>query len=121
MGEKCQYLPKLCVNSIGNSNSDGDQIAPNVDQLRSALVASNVTVPASSNANEVSREDPQWGNGAFTKALELGRAADTDNNGMISMAELMAYLSTRVPELTGGRQHIGLAQGFQRELFAAGL
>jgi len=26
-----------------------------------------------------------------------------------------------VPELTGGLQHVGIEQGFQRELFAAGL
>jgi hypothetical protein len=37
------------------------------------------------------------------------------------MSELTAYLSAKVPELTGGHQHVGLSQGFQRELFVAGL
>jgi len=40
---------------------------------------------------------------------------------MISMSELTAYLSARVPALTGGHQHVGIEQGFQRELFVAGL
>jgi WD40 repeat protein len=107
----------------GAITADGEQIAPNADLLRFALTASNVTVLTSSRGTEVSREDPQWNNSAFTKAVleSLGRAADTDHNGMISMSELTAYLSARVLELTGGRQHVGIEQGFQRELFAAGL
>jgi hypothetical protein len=35
--------------------------------------------------------------------------------------ELTAYLSDNVPKLTDGRRHVGLEQGFQRELFVAGL
>jgi DNA-binding beta-propeller fold protein YncE len=107
----------------GAITANAEQIEPNVDLLRFALTASNVTVLTSSRGIEVSREDPQWNNSAFTKAVleSLGRAADKDNNGMISMSELTAYLSVRVPELTGGLQHVGIEQGFQRELFAAGL
>jgi WD40 repeat protein len=107
----------------GAVTGDGEPLTPNADRLRSSLVASNVTVLASSKGNELSRADPQWNNGAFAKALleALGRAADTDHNGMISMSELTAYLSARVPALTGGRQHVGIEQGFQRELFVAGL
>jgi WD40 repeat protein len=107
----------------GAAAGDGTQIAPNANLLRSALVASNVTVLTSSNADEVSREDPRWGNGAFTKALleALGGAADTNNDGLISMSELTDYLSARVAALTGGQQHVGLEQGFQRQLFVAGL
>ena len=107
----------------GAVTDDGTQIAPSADLLRSALIASNVTVLTSSNADEVSREDPNWGNGAFTKALleALKGAADTNNDGLISISELTDYLSWRVPELTGGHQHVGLEQGFQRQLFVAGL
>ena len=107
----------------GAVTGDGEQLTPNADRLRSSLVASNVTVLASSKGNEISRADPQWNNGVFAKALleALGRAADTDHNGMISMSELTAYLSARVPALTGGHQHVGIEQGFQRELFVAGL
>ena len=107
----------------GAVTGDGTQIVPSANPLRSALVASNVTVLTSSDADEVSHEDKQWGHGAFTKVLleALGRDADTNNDGLVSMSELTAYLSRRVPELTGGHQHVGLSQGFQRELFVAGL
>jgi WD40 repeat protein len=79
----------------GAATGDGEQLAPSADELRRTIVASNVTVLTSSSANEVSREDPKWTNGAFTKVLleAFGRAADTDNNGVISMSELTAYLS----------------------------
>src|SRR5262249_1527648 len=107
----------------GAITANGEQSEPNADLLRFALTASNVTVLTSSRGTEVSREDPQWNNGAFTKAVleSLGRAADTDNNGMISMSELTAYLSARGPELTGGRQHVGIEHASQRDLFGAGL
>jgi WD40 repeat protein len=107
----------------GAVTGDGTQIVPSANLLRSALVASNVTVLTSSDADEVSHEDAQWGHGAFSKVLlaALGRDADTNNDGLISMSELTAYLSAKVPELTGGHQHVGLSQGFQRELFVAGL
>jgi WD40 repeat protein len=107
----------------GAVTGDGTQVVPGANLLRSALVASNVTVLTSSDADEVSHEDKQWGHGAFTKVLleALGRDADTDNDGLVSMSELTAYLSRRVPEVTGGQQHVGLSQGFQRELFVAGL
>jgi WD40 repeat protein len=107
----------------GAVTGDGTQVVPSANLLRSALVASNVTVLTSSDADEVSHEDKQWGHGAFTKVLleALGRDADTNNDGLISMSELTAYLSARVPEVTSGHQHVGLSQGFQRELFVAGL
>jgi uncharacterized caspase-like protein len=119
-----QLLILLDACRSGAFTSDGTRIAPNANQLRSALVASNVAVLTSSNADEISREDPKWGNGAFTKVLLEalgGRTADTNNDGLISMSELTAYLSTRVPELTDNQQHVVLEQRFERELFAAGL
>lgn len=106
----------------GAVTGDGTRMAPNAEHLRSAFVASNVTVLTSSNAEETSREDRLWGHGAFTKALleALAGAADANNDSLISMSELTDYLSARVPDLTEGHQHIGLAQGFQRQLFVAG-
>jgi uncharacterized caspase-like protein len=81
----------------GAVTGDGTQIVPSANLLRSALVASNVTVLTSSDADEVSHEEKQWGHGAFTKILleALGRDADTNNDGLISMSELTAYLSAR--------------------------
>ena len=51
----------------------------------------------------------------------LRKAADENNDGMISMTELTAYISHHLPRLTGYRQHPGIEQRFQSNLFVAGL
>jgi hypothetical protein len=98
---------------------------PGADMLRSVLAGNNVTVLTSSMADKLSREDEKWQHGAFTKALldALGSAdeIDTDRNGVISMAELTAYLAKHLDELTGGDQQLGLEQRFQGDLFVSGL
>jgi WD40 repeat protein len=98
---------------------------PGADVLRSMLAASNVTVLTSSMADKLSREDDKWQHGAFTKVLldALGSAddIDTDHNGVISMAELTAYVAKHLEELTGGDQQLGLEQRFQGDLFVSGL
>ncbi|HEX8166077.1 MAG TPA: caspase family protein [Beijerinckiaceae bacterium] len=103
--------------------ADGSKLAPNPDLLRGLLAQSNVTVLTSSKADKLSREDRKWGNGAFTKVLleAFGRAADIDNNGVISMSELTAYLTAHLPNLTGGEQHPGMEQRFQSDILVAGL
>ncbi|MBI5835190.1 MAG: hypothetical protein HZB16_23030 [Armatimonadetes bacterium] len=62
---------------------------------------------ASCMPSEVSYERPEWVNGAFTKALVegLGGKADLSGDGVISVAELDAFVAERVKELTEGRQH----------------
>jgi hypothetical protein len=89
---------------------------PDADVFRSMLAASNVTVLTSSMADKLSREDEKWQHGAFTKVLldALGSAddIDTDRNGVISMAELTAYVAKHLDELTGGDQQLGLEQRF---------
>jgi WD40 repeat protein len=98
---------------------------PGADRLRSVLASSNVTVLTSSTADKVSREDEKWQHGAFTKvlldALDSGDEIDTDRNGVISMAELTAYMAKHLDELTGGDQQLGLEQRFQGDLFVSGL
>jgi uncharacterized caspase-like protein len=98
---------------------------PGADVLGSMLAASNVTVLTSSMADKLSREDEKWQHGAFTKVLldALGSAddIDTDHNGVISMAELTAYVAKHLDELTGGDQQLGLEQRFQGDLFVSGL
>jgi hypothetical protein len=95
------------------------------DVLRSVLAASNVTVLTSSMADKLSREDEKWQHGAFTKVfldgLSSGDEIDTDRNGVISMAELTAYMEKHLFELTGGDQQLGLEQRFQGDLFVSGL
>jgi WD40 repeat protein len=99
---------------------------PAADVLKSVLAASNVTVLTSSTADKLSREDEKWQHGAFTKVLldALSGSADdidTDHNGVISMAELTAYMTQHLSQLTGGDQQLGLDQRFQGDIFVAGL
>jgi caspase domain-containing protein/WD40 domain-containing protein len=99
---------------------------PAADVLRSVLAASNVTVLTSSTADKLSREDEQWQHGAFTKVLldALSGSAndlDTDRDGVISMAELTAYMAKHLSRLTAGDQQLGLDQRFQSDIFAIGL
>jgi len=99
---------------------------PAADVLKSVLAASNVTVLTSSTADKLSREDEQWQHGAFTKVLldALSGSAndlDTDRDGVISMAELTAYMAKHLSQLTGGDQQLGLDQRFQSDIFAIGL
>jgi hypothetical protein len=98
---------------------------PGADVLRSTLAAGNVTVLTSSTADKVSREDDKWQHGAFTKvfldALRSGSDIDQDRRGVISMAELTAYMAKHLDELTGGDQQLGLEQRFEGDLFVSGL
>ncbi len=56
----------------------------------------------------VSLEHPDWGHGAFTKALiealEKGQA-DYSKDGMINLREMDLYIAERVEVLTKGEQH----------------
>jgi WD40 repeat protein len=99
---------------------------PAADVLKAVLAASNVSVLTSSSADKLSREDEKWQHGAFTKVLldALSGSADdidTDHNGVISMAELTAYIAKHLSQLTGGDQQLGLDQRFQGDIFVAGL
>ena len=106
----------------GAVTGDGSPLTSNADALRSIVSASNVTVLTSSTANEFSREDENWNNGAFTKVLldALGKDADEDHDGLISMSELTHYVATHVSTLTEGHQHPGVEQRYVGELFIAG-
>jgi hypothetical protein len=46
---------------------------------------------------------------------------DTDQNGVISMTDLTAYMEKRLDLLTGGDQQLGVEQRFQGEIFVVGL
>jgi WD40 repeat protein len=67
-----------------------------------------MVIMAASTAAEESQERPAWGHGAFTKALIEGLQdgkADQNGDGVIHLNELDAYISERVKNLTGGKQH----------------
>ena len=89
--------------------------------LRRTLAGRNVTVLTSSSSDEDSWERDEWRNGAFTEVLleGLGRAGDTDSNGMISVEELVGYVSRQVRGLTGGKQNPAVEMRFSGELFAS--
>ncbi|MDP5170440.1 MAG: caspase family protein [Bacteroidia bacterium] len=66
-----------------------------------------VTVITSSSGREFSYERPEWGHGAFTKALleGLNGSADVNADYLVTLAELNFYIIERVKDLTSGRQH----------------
>jgi WD40 repeat protein len=107
----------------GGAMANGQPLAADATRLRMALVGSNITVLTSSSAAELSREDPQWGHGAFTTILleALSSWADADKNGLISVSELTGYLTRHVPGLTHGAQHPGVEVRFDGDVFVAGL
>ena len=86
------------------------------------MAAGNVTVLTSSTAKELSREDENWNHGAFTRVLldALGGDVDESHTGLVSMSDLTRYISTRVPALTDGKQHLGVEQRFEGAIFVAG-
>jgi hypothetical protein len=105
----------------GAATGAGSALTSNADVLRMRVSANNVTVLTSSTGNEFSREDVKWNNGAFTKVLldALGKDADENHDGLISMSELTYYVATHVPALTEGQQHPGVDQRFESDLFIA--
>jgi uncharacterized caspase-like protein len=107
----------------GGAMASGQALAADATRLRAALVGPNITVLTSSSAAELSREDPRWGNGAFTKIVleALSSRADANRNGLISVSELTGYLTRHVPGLTDGAQHPGVEMRFDGDVFVAGL
>jgi uncharacterized caspase-like protein len=115
-----RVLVLLDVCHSGVVTGDGSSFVANAELLRRTMADSNVTVVTSSTANEFSREDDKWNNGAFTRALlEALDNADENGDGLISMSELTHYISTYVVSLTHGQQHPGVDQRFEGEIFVA--
>jgi Caspase domain len=106
----------------GGAMATGQALTADATRLRAALVGPNITVLTSSTAAELSREDPTWGNGVFTKIVleALSSRADANRNGLISISELTGYLTRHVPGLTDGAQHPGVEMRFDGDVFVAG-
>ena len=78
------------------------------DALRELVHAeSGVVVMTASTGREVSVEHPDWGHGAFTKAILEGLEgqANYNNDRTIDIKELDLFITNRVKELTQGSQH----------------
>ena len=75
-----------------------------INELTSA--ANGVMVFSSSTGRQLSLEAPDWGNGAFTKALREGLEgkADPGKSGRVTLGQLDLWLRTRVKDLTQGTQ-----------------
>jgi len=75
-----------------------------VNELASA--ENGAVVFSSSAGRQYSQENPEWGNGAFTKGVVEGirGKADYRGTGRITVNMLDLYISERVKELTKGEQ-----------------
>ena len=92
------------VLSSGKADTQAD-----VDRFANELADADtgVIVFSSSTGRQLSHENPQWKNGAFTKALMEGiheGKADFTQDLHVSVAELEVYISDRVKDLTQGNQ-----------------
>ena len=83
-----------------------------------------VLLYASASARQYSYEGPEWGNGAFTKAVleGLAGAADYDRNGIVETDELYLFVRRRVGEMTKNQQEpVWVRPNAARELMLASL
>jgi WD40 repeat protein len=88
--------------------------------LRDALNSNNIAILTSSDKDELSREDPTWKHGAFTKAFldALAGGADPSNRGLISVGTLADAMKKEVKELSG--QRLGMRMNFAEDVFVTG-
>jgi len=79
-----------------------------IDRFADELAAAGegIVVFASSTGDQLSWENPKWGNGAFTKALVEGLRGEADKAkiGVVRVSALEDYVYDRVKDLTGGKQ-----------------
>lgn len=112
-GVPCKKLILLDACHSGQSGHDllayATPKAANVNQAVEELINKEpgITVMTSSSGNEFSYENPLWGHGAFTKAIleGLDGSADYNRDQLINLFELNLFVTQRVKDLTGGRQH----------------
>ncbi|MGA8348088.1 MAG: caspase family protein [Isosphaeraceae bacterium] len=95
------------------SQQEGDlrpkQLRPSTDDLVRDLSNDEhgVITMSSSTGQEVSIESAEWKHGYFTQALTEGLSgkADMNNDGLVYLTELDAYLFNRVKDLSNNSQH----------------
>lgn len=96
---------------IGSGNGDDGPKENNLinQYLQRYAAKGEHAVITASDISETSLEDARWGDGhgVFTYYLLKGLKGDADKNhdGIVTAAELFAYLQRVVPEATGGAQN----------------
>ena len=105
-GNKAIFLIDTCYagSALGPnlSVSSADSLATQLSRPEYSVV-----VLAASSGDQLSYEDAQWGDGAFTKALLEGVTegkADPEQTGEITVFDLTSYVTKRVKVLTEQRQ-----------------
>jgi Caspase domain len=101
---KCKKIVLLDACHSGAAKSKAD--APKAEDINNAVKELNkaysglVTITSCS-GDEVSFEDSEWENGAFSQALieALMGKADTNKDKLLSLDEIYSYLQIRVPNL----------------------
>lgn len=100
----------LFLDTCHSGNVLGKRRAADTDvtQVVNDLIAAEngVVVFTAATGRQYSLESPDWGNGAFTKALVEGLSgkANYTGDGRVTINQLDLYLSERVKELTQGQQ-----------------
>lgn len=89
------------LGSKGLANADMEELANKLSNTENGVV-----VFTASSGRQLSLENTNWQNGAFTEAVLEGLRgkADIISDGCISVDELGLYISQRVKEITDGKQ-----------------
>ena len=103
-GKTILFIDTCHAGNVMGARAVAPDITGVVNELTSA--ENGAVVFASSTGRQYSFEDPNWGNGAFTKAAVEGinGKADYTGKGRITINMLDLYISERVKELTKGKQ-----------------
>ena len=103
-GKTILFIDTCHAGNVMGARAVAPDITGIVNELASA--ENGAVVFASSTGKQYSFEDPNWGNGAFTKAAVEGieGKADYTGKGKITVNMLDLYISERVKELTQGKQ-----------------
>jgi WD40 repeat protein len=103
-GKTILFIDTCHSGNVMGARAMGPDIIGVVNELASA--ENGAVVFASSTGKQYSFEDPNWGNGAFTKAVVEGikGKADYTGKGKITINMLDLYVSEKVKELTKGKQ-----------------
>ena len=103
-GKTILFIDTCHAGNVMGARGAATDIMGVVNELASA--ENGAVVFASSTGKQYSFEDPNWENGAFTKAVVEGMngKADYSGKGRITINMLDLYVSERVKELTRGQQ-----------------